>query len=110
MLEGALSLEILSTIFGLLFLFVLLLIVDYSLGRKNHLKNLKRKNYPFRQSDIELFTKGPELFADLFTELRRAKKHIHILFYIVKDDQISTEFLSILKRKGKRRSRSTPSA
>jgi cardiolipin synthase A/B len=94
-------LETLSTILGLLFLFVLALLVDYFLGRKKHLKNLRRKTYPFRQSNIKVFTTGPELFTDLFAELRSAKRHIHILFYIVKDDRISLDFLSILKEKAK---------
>ncbi|MCQ6274581.1 cardiolipin synthase [Bacillus sp. V3B] len=90
-----------STIFVLFVLFILLLFVDYSLGRKTHLKSLKRKSYSFRSSNIEVFTTGPELFTDFFAELREAKKHIHILFYIVKDDRISTDFLSILKEKAK---------
>ena len=37
----------------------------------------------------------------LFAELKGAKRHIHILFYIVKDDRISLEFLTILKEKAK---------
>lgn len=52
-----------------------------------------------RQSNLELFTDGNQLFTDFFRELKEAKDSIHVLFYIVKDDKISTEFLSILKEK-----------
>lgn len=65
------------------------------------MKHLKTKTYPTRESYINLFSSGPELFQDYFDELRKAEKHIHVLFYILKDDKISLEFLSILKEKAK---------
>ncbi|QED49760.1 cardiolipin synthase [Cytobacillus dafuensis] len=86
----------------IILLFILLwLSLDFYLGRKNQIKHLKRQDPPFRHSHIDLYTDGPELFADFFSELKKAKHHIHILFYIVKDDQFSTEFLNILKDKAK---------
>lgn len=75
------------------------LTIDFKLGRQKHYKNLKRIDYPFQESHFTLFAKGPELFADLFSELKKARHHIHIQFYIVKDDKISKEFLGILKKK-----------
>lgn len=89
------------TIAAILLLFVLWLSLDYTIGKRNQLKKATRKDYPFRESSIDVFTKGPELFTDFFSELKKAKDNIHILFYIVKDDQISQEFLDILKRKAK---------
>ena len=77
------------------------LTIDFTLGRKNHYKELKRNDYPFRESHFSLFAKGPELFTDLFSELKNAKQHIHIQFYIVNDDEISGEFLGILKNKAR---------
>jgi len=100
-LKGELVLDTISTILVILFLLIGWLFIDFFLGRKKHLHSLKRKSYPFRESNIDLFASGPELFADLFTELKGAKQHIHILFYIVKDDRISLEFLTILKEKAK---------
>lgn len=73
--------------------------VDFLLGRKKHLESAKTNTLPIRESDLEIFTEGPKLFENLFSELKKAKQHIHILFYIVKDDKISQEFLSILKEK-----------
>lgn len=75
--------------------------LDFILGRKQHLKRLKVKIYPQRASDINPFTSGPELFKDYFNELRKAEKHIHVLFYILKDDAVGYEFLSILEEKAK---------
>lgn len=79
----------------------LLLALDFSIGRKRHLAQINKQTYPMRNSQLTIFTKGPDLFDDYFTELKRAKKHIHILFYIVKNDSFSQEFLEILLRKAK---------
>lgn len=93
------AMKILLTIAVILLIIALWLSLDFTLGRKKQLKGLKRVNSPFRASTIDIFTQGPELFADFFSELKKATHHIHILFYIVKDDPISKEFLSILKEK-----------
>ena len=69
------------------------------MGRKRHLLHLDHQTYPIRESSIQLFSSGPELFSDLFTELKKAKAHIHIQFFIVKDDEFSLEFLTLLKEK-----------
>ncbi|MEW8969382.1 MAG: cardiolipin synthase [Mesobacillus sp.] len=74
---------------------------DFLLGRKKHLANAKTNTLPIRESNLAIFAEGPKLFDDLFSELKKAKQHIHILFYIVQDDKISQEFLSILKEKAK---------
>jgi cardiolipin synthase A/B len=98
---GQLSLEILSTIIVILLLIVVWLFIDFFMGRKRHLHNLEHKTYPIRESNIQLFSSGPELFSDLFTEIKKAKAHIHIQFYIVKDDDFSIEFLTLIKEKAR---------
>lgn len=60
---------------------------------------MTKREYPVRNGDLTLFTTGEELFKNLFDEIRAAQEHIHLLFYIVKDDPISNEFLSILMEK-----------
>lgn len=84
---------------GIIFLVLLWLRLDYWLGRRNHLKNFVQPIAIKRKSNIEVFTDGELLFKDYFDELKRAKKHIHILFYIAKDDQFSAEFFQILIKK-----------
>jgi cardiolipin synthase A/B len=93
------AMKIILSLAIILLILVLWLSLDFILGRKHQLKSIKREDSPIQESNIDIFTKGPELFADYFSELKKAKHHIHILFYIVKDDQISKEFLSILKDK-----------
>ncbi|WP_053361098.1 cardiolipin synthase [Bacillus sp. FJAT-27251] len=88
---------ILGAIAGL----ILLLALDFKIGRKHHLDQVNKKHFPIRNSNLNIFTHGPELFTDYFDELRQAKHHIHVLFYIVKNDTFSKEFLSILQAKAK---------
>jgi cardiolipin synthase A/B len=76
-----------------------LLYVDFRLGRRHHLSSIHRKTYPIRQSHIDVFTRGDALFTDLFSEVEQATKHIHVLFYILKDDPYGRRFLHILKTK-----------
>ena len=75
--------------------------VDFLLGRRQHLIKAKKCTFPDRKSNLEIFAKGPELFDDLFSEIKKAKEHIHVLFYIVQDDKISHEFVSLLKEKAR---------
>ncbi|MCM3705431.1 MULTISPECIES: cardiolipin synthase [Cytobacillus] len=90
-----------NIIMAVLLVIFLWLYIDFTWGRKSHLKKLERTVCPIRQSDMELFANGPALFDDLFSELKKAQKHIHVLFYIVKEDKISKEFLTILMGKAK---------
>lgn len=80
-------------------LILLLLYVDFILGRRQHLSSIYRKSYPMRQSHIDVFTRGDALFTDLFSEIEHANEHIHVLFYILKDDPYGRRFLQILKNK-----------
>jgi cardiolipin synthase A/B len=88
--------EIVLWIFILFIGLTLLLALDFFIGRKRHLAQINNQKFPIRKSQLSIFTNGPDLFEDYFTELRRAEKHIHVLFYIVKDDSFSQEFLDIL--------------
>ncbi|PKG22595.1 cardiolipin synthase [Niallia nealsonii] len=75
--------------------------MDFYFGRKHQLKNTKRRNHPFRYSNFTIYCNGKELFPELFSTLKGAKHHIHILFYTVKTDSISNEFFSLLREKAK---------
>lgn len=86
---------------GLLFFIILWLILDFQLGKKKHLSIVSRKETAIIHGNFDIFTHGKKLFADYFQELRNANKHIHALFYIVKDDAISQEFFSILKERAR---------
>ncbi|WP_027408057.1 cardiolipin synthase [Anoxybacteroides tepidamans] len=82
----------------IIIILLLLIILDEQAGRKWRVA-IKKKKYPIRRSDATLFTNGKHLFADYFQTIQQAKHHIHILFYIVKTDEISQQFFSLLKQK-----------
>ncbi|MFZ7756699.1 cardiolipin synthase [Bacillus thuringiensis] len=70
--------------------------IDLSYGRLLHLKRVSSRTFPLRQSDFHLYTYGKDLYDALFTDIKQAQHHIHILFFIVKNDKISREFLKLL--------------
>jgi cardiolipin synthase len=74
---------------------------DFILGRKKHLRLSKIRETPIVHGNLDIFPHGKKLFADYFAELKNAARHIHILFYIVKNDRFSQEFLQILKDKAR---------
>ena len=84
---------------GILVILLFLLYIDFHLGERAQRKTTIRRNHPFRHSDFHLFTDGTELFPSLFQTVKEATSHIHILFYTIKTDSISTEFLELLETK-----------
>lgn len=58
----------------------------------------KRGVYPV---NIDLFSSGDEGYKELFYDLEKAKKFIHIEFYIIKPGEIYEHFKSLLLRKAK---------
>ncbi|MDQ0214181.1 cardiolipin synthase [Oikeobacillus pervagus] len=87
-----------TSLFIAIFLFFLI-ILDFRLGEKAFRQKADIRHFPPRHSDMKLYNDGPELFHDLFEDIAKAKKSVHTLFYIVKDDQFSQQFLSLLEKK-----------
>lgn len=86
---------------GLVLLIIIWLVIDFRLGRKKHLSVAVNLETPILHGDFEIFTHGKELFHDYFSTILAAKRQIHVLFYIVKDDAIGQEFFAILKEKAR---------
>ncbi|MCP8967973.1 cardiolipin synthase [Ectobacillus ponti] len=82
-----------------LLLFIAWLPVDFWLGRRRQLKRVRQRAFPRRKSDFRLYTYGKMLYRDLFADIEQAKDHIHILFFIVKNDAVSQRFLQLLMKK-----------
>lgn len=91
------------TFLFLIILFILLIFIlvffDYRLGRQKHLRYAQKLESPLLYGEFEIFVKGKELFVDYFQSLQQAQKSIEIMFYIVRNDSFSQEFISILKNK-----------
>ena len=54
---------------------------------------------PLNENDVKILTNGDATFKEILTYLKHAKNHIHIQYYIFKDDKISTEIRDILINK-----------
>jgi cardiolipin synthase len=88
-----------KVLLGIIIIILIWIFCDFLLGRKKHKEIARKEESAFLYGNLDILPHGPELMADLFNSLKQAKAHIHVLFYIVKKDQISNEFLSILKEK-----------
>ena len=91
--------EAIAFILLIIFIIFLLLWIDFKWGQKWNAQNFKQRTFPRRQSNLVIFSSGPELFQDLFAEIEQAKKDIHVLFYIISNDQFSQKFLKLLAQK-----------
>jgi cardiolipin synthase len=55
----------------------------------------------FIDNDITIFNNGDEKFKCLKEEIKKAKSHIHLEYYIVKSDAIGQEIIDLLIQKAK---------
>ncbi|SHE31167.1 cardiolipin synthase [Clostridium fallax] len=64
--------------------------------------NYKNANAPYTENNkITPFFDGKILFEDIFSEVKKAKKFIHIEFYIFRTDNLGSEFMDLLIEKAK---------
>ncbi|MCO0596004.1 cardiolipin synthase [Peribacillus butanolivorans] len=92
-------LKIITTLASIFILIFTWCWVDFKLGHKRNMKQVTNIKYPPRKSDMTVFTSGKILFDDFMKEIKLAQDSIHILFYIVKNDKFSKEFLKLLQTK-----------
>lgn len=52
-----------------------------------------------QDNSVEIFTDGKAKFEALFCDLDRAKKHIHLVYFIIKDDDLGRRLIETLARK-----------
>lgn len=62
-----------------------------------------RTDYAFltRRNNVKIITDGHALFEDMFAEIKKAQKHIHVEFYTIYDDQIGNDLRKLLEQKAK---------
>ncbi len=73
--------------------------VDFQLGRRSHRKEKAPDPMPVRSGNAFLLPSGNKLYESLFQDIKDARDHIHILFYIVREDAISQDFFRLLMEK-----------
>ncbi|PYZ91585.1 cardiolipin synthase [Salipaludibacillus keqinensis] len=85
---------------AIIILFIVWLVTDLKLGNKVHRKNIKpMKDHFVRKSSIQFFAHGDKLFDHMLQRIENASDHIHIQFFIFRDDHIGQKFLDLLKEK-----------
>lgn len=52
-------------------------------------------------NNVKLYTTGKDKFADLFNSIRKAKKFIHMEYYIIRNDSLGKEIIELLARKAR---------
>lgn len=55
--------------------------------------------YFSQDNDVQIFSDGRDKVHDLLTEIKKARKHIHINYYILRKDNLGLEILEALKEK-----------
>jgi cardiolipin synthase A/B len=90
-----------SIVIALILLIIVWLYFDFTFGRRKHHSIFQKRETPILHGNFDIFPHGKELFANYFNELKMAQHHIHIIFYIVRDDQFSQDFFDIIKAKAK---------
>lgn len=54
-----------------------------------------------QDNEIQIFTDGNEKFDQLFQDIRQAKDHIHLQYYIFRNDNLGKQLISLLTDKAK---------
>src|SRR5690625_5298356 len=64
--------------------------------------HLKNNDAIYSQNNkVELFTDGAKKFTSLIKDLEQATDHIHLLYYIIRHDQLGTKIADVLIKKAK---------
>lgn len=62
--------------------------------------NLFYHDFSYTQNnDVKIYTDGSDKFYDLFNDIQSAKNHIHVEYYIIKNDSLGNDLLNLLSRK-----------
>lgn len=78
---------------------IIWILLDNYLGYKHHIaKQPLDLNHP-KQSNIHLFTDGHRFFKQLMDDLKTANHHIHMSFFIFREDTLGTEMIKLLQDK-----------
>ncbi len=64
--------------------------------------HLKNSDAIYSQNNkVDLFIDGKQKFTQLIKDLEEAKNHIHLLYYIIRHDQLGTKIANVLIKKAK---------
>ena len=75
--------------------------IDFVQGMKVQKSEAKKRIQETRYGTPKLLPTGDQLFSSLLQDIQQAEDHIHVLFYIFRDDEIGSKMLTLLKDKAK---------
>ncbi|WP_017725951.1 cardiolipin synthase [Halalkalibacterium ligniniphilum] len=93
---------------GWLIFFIILLVIflwlkwDYHHGLSQQKAKAKRHIQNVRQGNVRLFVNGEQFFSSLYEDIQKAENHVHLLFYIFREDSLGNKFLHLLEEKSKK--------
>lgn len=87
------------TIIFIILAFITWLLIDLAFGHRHQSKRVSKKNAPLRKGDVVFYAEGSDFFEGLFEAIEKANDHIHINFFIFRDDTIGKKTIVRLKRK-----------
>ncbi|UOQ94989.1 cardiolipin synthase [Halobacillus shinanisalinarum] len=90
-----------ATILICIVILLLLIILDFKLGRKSHKNNARTLPFTETTGDYRLYKNGAPFFEDLFQEISEAQVQVDIFFYLISSDQAGRDFLQVLKNKAR---------
>ncbi|KQL46711.1 cardiolipin synthase [Brevibacillus choshinensis] len=55
--------------------------------------------YYTQDNSVRIFIEGNSLFDDMFQKIDEAREHIHLLYYIIRNDELGSELMNLLVKK-----------
>lgn len=98
-LKGESQMAVLFVFFGMALL-IAWAAIDLVFGMKKQ-KQQTKKETKRRYSSLKLFCEGGQFFEHFFADIEQATHHLHIQFFIVKDDDIGKKLVGRLIDKSK---------
>ncbi|MFB5664173.1 cardiolipin synthase [Alteribacillus sp. HJP-4] len=86
---------ILRVLLGIL-LFLVWFSIDFVLGRKINKKEHRPLYYPHREGMVDWIDNGADFFQSFQQDLKSAEHHIHVMFYIFRNDSIGSQIIQTL--------------
>jgi cardiolipin synthase len=56
---------------------------------------------PYDNNEVEIYTSGFEAFRSVFEEIKKAKHHVHVQFFIIENDVVGNRLKELLIKKAK---------
>lgn len=87
-------------VFAIIFILIVWFVLDLLIGTRIHRSRISQLGANvIRHSYVEFFSHGDKLFDHMFQQIDTATHHIHMQFFIFRNDHIGQKFLDLLKEK-----------